>query len=177
MLAEAVRHFLQREPHVFEADLLADNVEGHVRKALMHCLHHSRQDGAVAHAGIEHAHRRRTRVNAGELERHAIGDHPFLAASVDEQQVFLTVVEKAKIALRVGGERRRRDRRGGPGRRPLDHARPFERGRIAMRRNEAADAIDRVGGDAAAVAQAAVSLPSLTARRPNVDSATPAARQ
>ena len=46
-----------------------------------------------------------------------------------------------------------------------------------MRRHEAADAIERVGGDAAAIAQPAASLPSLTARRPKVDSASPVWRQ
>ena len=69
MLEEAVRHLLQGEADVLEADLLADHVERHVRKAVVHRAHHAQQHGAVADAGVEHAHRRRARMDVGELER------------------------------------------------------------------------------------------------------------
>ena len=74
----------------------------------MHGAHHPQQDGAVAYAGIEHPQRRRARMDIGELEPDPAGDHPLFAAGVDEQQVFLPVVEEAEVALRValsGGDR------------------------------------------------------------------------
>jgi hypothetical protein len=45
-----------------------------------------------------------------QLQPDALGDHPFLAAGRDKQQVFLPVVVEAKI-LRVAGKRRHRHRR------------------------------------------------------------------
>ena len=104
MLEEAVRHFLQRQPDIFETDFLADDVERHVREAVVHRAHHPHQHGAVADAGIEHAHRRRPRMQMGELFGDAVGDLPFLAAGIDEQQIFLPVVEEAEIALRVAAQ-------------------------------------------------------------------------
>ena len=158
MLEEAVRHFLQREPHVLEADLLADRVERHVRKTVVHGAHHAHQHRAVADAGVEHPHRRRPRMDVDELFGDAVRDFPFLAAGVDEQQIFLPVVEEAEIALRVarfsrrrGG--RRRQRRGQP---RVSRGRSMIVGRCpcaGLRRHEAVDAVERVGGDAAAVAQ------------------------
>ena len=110
MLDETVRHLLQGEADVLQADLLADDVERHGGEAVVHRAHHPRQHGAVADAGVEHAHRRRARMDVGELERDAVGDHPLLAAGVHEQQIFLPVVEEAEIALRVGLARFRRHR-------------------------------------------------------------------
>ena len=101
MLAEAVGHLLQREPHIFEADFLADHIERHVREAVMHRAQHAQHHGAVAHARVEHAHRRRARMDVGELKRDTIGDDPFFAAGVDEQEIFLPIVEEAEIALRI----------------------------------------------------------------------------
>ena len=103
MLEEAIRHFLQRQPHVLEADLLADGVERHVREAVVHGAHHPHQHRAVADAGVEHAHRRRPRMDVHELFGDAVRHLPLLAAGVDEQQIFLPVVEEAEIALRVVG--------------------------------------------------------------------------
>ena len=108
MLEEAVRHFLQRQPHVLEADFLADRVERHVREAVVHGAHHARQHRAVADAGVEHAHRRRTRMQMRKLFGDAVRHLPFLAAGIDEQQIFLPVVEEAEIALRIARLRRRR---------------------------------------------------------------------
>ncbi len=53
MLEEAIRHFLQRKPHVFERDFLADCVERHMRKAIVHRPHDPRQHRAVTDAGVE----------------------------------------------------------------------------------------------------------------------------
>ena len=100
----------------------------------------------------------------------AVRHHPFLAAGIDKQQIFLAVVEEAEIALRAlagrGGARRgggppgsRRHRRSGPvGARAFDHRAAEGRVRAAVRRHEGADAVERVGGDAAAVAQPAGEL-------------------
>ena len=155
MFEEAVGHFLQGQPHVLEADLLADRVERHVRKAVVHGAHHPHQHRAVADAGVEHAHRRRTRMQMRELLGDAVRHLPLLAAGVDEQQIFLPVVEEAEIALRIAGLGRRR-RHG-----ELRHdwarlARTFDDGRPPLGgvcRHEVVDAIERVGGDAPAVAQ------------------------
>src|ERR1041385_775729 len=40
-------------------------------------------------------------MDAGQLQRHALGDHPLLAAGMDKQQVFLTILEKPEIATRI----------------------------------------------------------------------------
>ena len=108
-------------------------------------------------------------------------DFPFLAAGIDEQQILLPVVEEAEILLRIAGlawrrrpagcrnghcgaGRRRMQMNGGrrrlsrklrhrhrDARRAGDDGRPFALRR--MRLHEAVDAIERVGGDAAAIAQ------------------------
>ena len=52
---EASGIFSSVEAHVLEADFLADDVERHGRKALVHRAHHARQHRAVADAGVEHA--------------------------------------------------------------------------------------------------------------------------
>ena len=53
MLDESIRYFLQAQSYVFETDFLADYVERYGRKAPVHGTHQVRQQGAVAHAGIE----------------------------------------------------------------------------------------------------------------------------
>jgi hypothetical protein len=98
---EPVGHLLQRKPDVFETDLLAYNVERHGRRAVVHGAHHACKHGAVTDAGVKDAHGGRSRMDIGELQANALADHPFLAARVDEQQIFLPVVEEAEIALRV----------------------------------------------------------------------------
>jgi len=79
---------------------------------------------------------------------------PFLAAGVDEQQILLPVVEEAEIALWIAGL----GRRGGQHR----HRRPRLAGALddggalllgGIGRHEAVNAVERVGGDAAAIAQ------------------------
>ena len=102
MLEETVRQFLQRQADVFEADFLADDVERRVRIAVVHGAHHARQHAAVADAGIEYAQRRRARMKVWQFLRDAVRDHQLFAAGIHEQQIFLPVVEKAEIALRIG---------------------------------------------------------------------------
>ncbi len=107
----------------------------------MHRAHHPRQHGAVAAAGVEHPQRRRPRMDAGQFQRHPLGDHPLLAAGVDEQQIFLPVLEKAKIATRVALLQR--------------HLKSARRRHAARRgrRDIGLDAIERIDGDALALAQ------------------------
>ena len=92
----------------------------------------------------------------------------FSRAGVDEQQVLLPVVEEAEVLLRIVRRRRRWARAPAPTagagpaaarcalRRARDHRRA--RRRVAIGRHEGADAIERLGGDAAAVAQPACEL-------------------
>ena len=106
----------------------------------MHRAHHPRKHRTVADASVEYAKRRRAGMQAGQLQRHPLGDHPLLAAGMDEQQVFLAVLEKPEIAAWIALFRRhleparRRQRAGG-------------RGDIGL------DAIQRIDGDALALAQ------------------------
>ncbi len=100
MLEEAVGHLVERQAHVLEADLLAGDVEGEALVALVHRAQHAGEHGAVAHAGIEEAHRRRARLDQLELARDAVRHHPLLRAGVDEHQIFLAVVVEAEILLR-----------------------------------------------------------------------------
>ena len=185
MLEEAVRHLLQGEADVLEADLLADRVERHVREAVVHRAHHARQHRAVADAGVEHAHRRRARMDVAELERDAARHHPLLRAGVDEQQIFLPVVEEAEIALRVGRARRMRDRHravASAAARAALRVRSITSGResaglpwwLAMkpRMRSSVSVVMRPP-----LRRRLASLPSLTARRPKVDSARPHWRQ
>ena len=73
-----------------------------MRKAVVHRPHHAHHNRAVANPGVEDADRRRTRMDMGEFFGDAVGDLPFLAASIDEEQVFLAVVEETEIPLRIG---------------------------------------------------------------------------
>src|SRR6266852_8569291 len=128
MLDKAVRHLLQGQTGVFQADFLADHIERHGREAVVHCPHHARQHGAVADAGIEQPNRRRTRVDIDQLLPNPVGHNPLLAAGVHKQQVFLTVIEKAKIALRILRRRLRREMLRGLARGP-DEGGAWNRGR------------------------------------------------
>src|SRR4029079_15694574 len=65
MLDEAIRHLVQRQTDVLEADLLADDIEWRGREAVVHGAHHAREHGTVADAGIEYAHRRRAWMDIG----------------------------------------------------------------------------------------------------------------
>src|SRR5262249_55921966 len=120
----------------------------------VHLAHDPREHGAVAHAGVEQAHRRRTRMDVAELEAHAPRDHVLLAAGIDEQQVLLAVVEEAEILLRRELARRRRGRlcAGADERQQL--RRRIARTRQAVLRDELVDPGQGLRGDARAVAQA-----------------------
>ncbi len=80
-------------------------------------------------------------MDAGKLQRHPFGDHPLFAAGVDEQQVFLPVFEEPKIATGIALLRR--------------HFKPARRRHPARRRRRdiGLDAVQRVDGDALALAQ------------------------
>ena len=106
VLVEAVRHLLQAQAHILEADLLRDREHRHRREQLMGRAHHSREDGRVAHPGIEEPQRRRRRVQLRQLERRALDHDRLLVAGVDEGQVLLAVVVEAK--RRSGTPRGRR---------------------------------------------------------------------
>src|SRR5262249_1687308 len=93
-------------------------------------------------------------MHIGDLKRDAAGDHPFFAAGIDEQQILLAVVEEAEVALGIAFAGRRRCRRGDGGARfarALDDGGTRNRGAVGL--HKAADAVERLGGDAAAVAQ------------------------
>src|SRR6202167_5048487 len=96
MLEQPVRHLFEREAHVLEADLLADDIVRRGGEAVVERAHHAFEHGAVADAGVEHAHARRARMDAGDFEPDALGHHPFLAAGVDEEEIFLAAVEVAR---------------------------------------------------------------------------------
>jgi hypothetical protein len=117
MFVKAIGHFLEREAHVFEADLLADDIERHGRKTIVHRTHHPREYGAVARTGVEQAQRRRTRFDLFELDADAIGDDPLFVAGVHEQQIFLPIVVETKMLLPV--EATARGRHGGANARPF----------------------------------------------------------
>ena len=89
-----------------------------------------------------------------------LGHHPLFAAGVDEQQVLLPVVEEAEIVLRVA--RAGRSGRHGDGSRGFHRtmfSRALDDGGTCRQRgrpvavHEGTDAVERLGGDAAAVAQ------------------------
>ncbi len=135
-----------------------------------------------------------SRMDVGELFGDAVRDLPLLAAGVDEQQIFLPVVEEAEIALRIAGRSRCRgaaQRRGDltaegaamPALRPtwrVDRRRA-SRGwcmrSIMVERSPRAGCDDMKPWMRSSVSvvmrpplrSRAASLPSLTARRPKVD--------
>ena len=62
----------------------------------MQVPHDTRQYGRIPHARIEHPQGRRLRIDMVQLTPDALCDRPLLRASRDEQQIFLSVVEKPK---------------------------------------------------------------------------------
>ncbi len=159
MLEQAVRHLFEREAHVLEADFLADDVVRRGGEAVVERAHDAFEHGAVADAGVEHAHARRARMDAGDFEPDALGHHPFLAAGVDEEEIFLAVVEEAEILVGGCGVRSRGS--GGCGACAVDR-RGFGRGcRFAgalVPADEVAHPLHGFDRDAAAEAQAADEL-------------------
>jgi len=90
---------------------------------------------------VEDPQRRRTGVDAGKLQRHPLRGNPLLAAGMDEQQVFLPVLEETEIA--AGIALLGRDFKAARRRHPARHG----GGDIGL------DPIQRVDGDALALAQ------------------------
>ena len=94
MLVEAVRHLLEAEPNVLEADLLRHGYERHRREVPVHTAHQAREHGCVAHARIEDPQRGRDWLEVPKLLRDAPRDHRLLVARVDEREVLLAIVEE-----------------------------------------------------------------------------------
>ena len=122
-------------------------------------------------------------MDVGELEADAVGDLPFLRAGVDEQQIFLPVVEEAEIAL--GSSLAWPEATGGAS--GVTIGKPFGGASNSMRRRGGAPSAlramkARMRSSVSVVMRPPLrsrlaSLPSLTARRPKVDSASPRWRQ
>jgi hypothetical protein len=99
MLGETVGQLFQGEPDILEGNLLADHQEGHGREVFVQAAQHAGQHGAVAHARIVQAKRRRAGLDLGQLLAHPFGDGPLLAAGGDELQILLAVVEKTEMGF------------------------------------------------------------------------------
>ena len=108
MLEQPIRHFIEYEANVLEADLLADDIAGQGRKALVDRAHDARQQSAVADPRVENADRGRARIDIAQFHRDPLRNDPFLAAGVDEQQIFLPIVEETEN--RLAGRQRHRVR-------------------------------------------------------------------
>src|SRR6516162_11308685 len=95
----------------------------------------------VADACVKHPKCWRARMEACELKPDSLGNDPLFAAGMDEQQVFLAILEEAEIAARVAlffSHLQAARRRYGAGR----------GGDIGL------DAVERIDRDALALAQA-----------------------
>ena len=160
MLVEPVGHPLQAEAHVLQADLLADDVERQGAEAPVHLAHDAGEHGAVSHAGVEHAERRRLGMDVGELQPGAFGDHPFLRAGVDEGEVFLAVVVEPEggPGAAVSGVRRRRFGLPGRPRRGRNRFGDPDGGSSAVLVQEPTHPVDGGGGHALALANPADEL-------------------
>ena len=142
MLEQPVRHLFERQADVLEAQFLARDIERHMGEADVHRAHHPRQHGAVADAGIEDPQCRRPRMDGGQFQRDPLRDHPLFAAGVDEQQVFLAVLEETEIASRVALFGRHHE--------PARRRHPAGRGGGDI----GLDAVQRIDGDPLALPQA-----------------------
>ena len=157
MLVEAVGHLVEAEARVLEADLLADHVEGQRRQAAVHLAHDAGEDGAVAHAGVEQAHRRAAagcRCASSMPTRRAIIS--FSLQVLTNSRYFWRLSKKRKLRegapsaaarLRLQARRRRRD--------PQQRHQLARRGRRldTLAGQECADALQGLRRDAGAVAQ------------------------
>src|SRR5215831_19085825 len=132
MLDETIRHLVQREANVLQANFLADDIERSSREPVVHRTHHACEHRAVTNASVEYAHRRRPRMDIGEFEAHPRSYFPLLRAGVHEEQI----------------SRRRR----------LEQKATARRSAVRIARHEGADAIKRVGRDTSAVAQTTCEL-------------------
>ena len=160
MLEITVRHFLQREPHVFETDFLSDNIEGHRRKAVVHRPHHPREYGSVTYTGVKYADCRWARMKVDQFHRHPLCHHALFGTRVDEHQVLLPVIEKAKVAIAwpgsrsgLSGHRSRRSRRPTARLAAEQNLAPGAFARSGVGRDEGPDALDCRRRDTAAFTQ------------------------
>src|SRR5215831_4478095 len=166
MFDETIRHLVQREANVLQADFLTDNIERSGREPVVHRTHHACEHRPVTNAGVEYAHRRRPRMDIGEFEAHPRSYFPLLRAGVHEEQILLPVVEETEIALRIVADEPGSDRRHGcrfhdgqnSRRRRLEQKAAARRSAVRIARHEGSDAIERVGRDTSAVAQTACEL-------------------
>src|SRR5262245_25944211 len=166
MLDETIRHLVQREANVLQANFLADDIERSSREPVVHRTHHACEHRAVTNASVEYAHRRRPRMDIGEFEAHPRSYFPLLRAGVHEEQILLPVVEETEIALRIVAGESGSDRRHGcrfhdgqnSRRRRLEQKATARRSAVRIARHEGADAIERVGRDTSAVAQTTCEL-------------------
>src|SRR6476660_3674398 len=166
MLNEAIRHLVQCEADILEADFLADDIKGRCWEPVVHRTHHAREHRSITDTGVKYTHRWRPRMNVGELKTHARSDFPLLRTGVHEEQILLPVVEETEIALRIiTGEPGRHRRHGcrfhdgqNSWRSRLEQHAAARRDTVRIARHEGADAIERVGRDPPAVAQTTCQL-------------------
>src|SRR4029453_10024968 len=99
MLVEPIRHFLEAESDVFEADFLGHRQQRHRRKVAMGAAHQPSQHGGIAHSRVEDAEGRRRRPQLTELLRGSFRDDGFFVAGIDEGQVLLSIVVEPERRL------------------------------------------------------------------------------
>jgi hypothetical protein len=155
MLEKAVRHLVERETDILQADLLADDVEGDGGELLVHLPHDAGEHRAIAHAGIEQAQRGRLRRQVGQFQPDAPRYDLLLRAGVDEQQILLPVVEEAEVLFlgcSSSGGLGRSGKRVGRTDEGLQLGRRG-RGDEAAGSHERLQPLQRLGGDPGTVAQ------------------------
>jgi hypothetical protein len=153
MLNKSINHFSQCKTHVLEADLLAHDIERHGGITVVHGAHDACQNASIANARIKDAQGWRSRINISQFLRDSIGYLPLLAAGVNEKKVFLAVVVKEKILIRVDLAARRQGReiwRRAPGRAQRQRHSAFA---LLVTGHERVDLVERIGRDPTAVSQ------------------------
>jgi len=69
----------------------------------VHLANDTRENRTVANTRVEEANRGLLRFDQVQFACNALGHHPLFRAGVDEQQIVLPVVIKAKILSRIIG--------------------------------------------------------------------------
>ena len=184
MLEEAVRRFLSVS-RTSSRPIPCRPRRTACGRTVVHGAHHSRQHRAVADAGVEHANRRRARMQVRQLFGDPVRHFHFLLQVLTNSRYFCRLSKKREL------------RCGSVGFAPAAVAPPAAARRAAAAAERKADAFGDLsitigrgpcGGWVAIkpwirssvsvvmrppLRSRAVSLPSLTARRPKVDSASP----
>ena len=140
VLLKAVRHLLQHQSHILDADFLGDGVERQPRIAPVGAAHQAGKGRAVARAAIEQADGRRRGLSQGELLQRLVRNDLLLRCRVHEHQIFLAIVVESEAVNRIDAGREAPDRRA-----------QMPRRRPALRGNEAMDAVHRLQRDPAAL--------------------------